>query len=462
MTELADKVLKRGEKARENFAEFCRFVLGIDPAKHQKPWVKELQAIGDDPVGKSLVIIAPPGSGKTQLVGVGFTAWMIGKHPERHLGLLSYSDMVGWARSFAVRNLIENSLPYQIAFPNVLPNKKRWGTSEFQVQREEMADPHPTLRAGGLTSAVVAYRLNGAVIDDPHDQKNSATTHQLDKAWRNWEEAISTRFTSDAWDVTIGTRWNDKDYIGRRKEQKGVKVVHTKALNSAGESYWPEHYPTEFLVLKKYQSPALFAMQYMGDTTGGEAQIIRHLATYDPMPEIMVAKHDLAIASGWDTAFKERQQNDFSVGFVGGIDRYGRIYVLDKIKGRWGLPQLLDQITGAYNSWPQFAVWVEDAASGTPAVQTLTAQSMLPVEAIMYRGGKTTRAHALAPFLHGGHVLFPKYSSWFPETEYELTHFPNTDHDDELDALFLLVDNLTKLRHPSSFLDRPRISMSMR
>jgi hypothetical protein len=282
MPELTSKILKRGEKARENFVEFCRFVLGIDPAKHQKKWVKELQAIGDDPAGKSLVIIAPPGSGKTQLVGVGFTAWMLGKHPERHLGLLSYSDMVGWARSFAVRNLVENSLPYQITFPNVLPNKKRWGTSEFQVQREDMADPHPTIRAGGLTSAVVAYRLNGLVVDDPHDQKNSATTAQLDKAWRNWEEAISTRLTSDAWTVTIGTRWNDKDYIGRRKEQKGVKVVHTKALNSAGESYWPEHYPTEFLLTKKYQSPALFAMQYMGDTTGGETQIIRHLATYDP------------------------------------------------------------------------------------------------------------------------------------------------------------------------------------
>jgi predicted phage terminase large subunit-like protein len=457
-----DKIQVRAEKARTDFREFCRFVLDITPAKHQKPWVKELQKIGDNPAGKSLCIIAPPGSGKTQLVGVGFTAWMIGKAHARHYGLLSYSDMVGWARSFAVRNLIENSLPFRLVFPEVLPEKKRWGTSEFLVKRADMADPHPTLRAGGLTSAVVAYRLNGLVVDDPHDQKNSATTSQLDKAWRNWEDAISTRLTSDAWQVTIGTRWNDQDYIGRRKEQKGVKVVHTKALNSKGESYWPEHYPTEFLLTKKYQSPALFAMQYQGDTTGGEAQIIRNLATYDYTPQVMTSKYDLVIASGWDTAFKEKQQNDFSVGFVGGMDKYGRIYVLDKVRGRWGLPALLDTIAQTYNNWPQFAVWVEDAASGTPAVQTLMSQSTLPVEAVYYRGGKTSRAHALAPYLHGGHVLFPKYASWFPETEYDLTHFPNTDHDDELDALFLLVDNLIKLRHPSSAFGRPSISVELR
>lgn len=435
--------------------------MGINPAAHQKKWVTALQEIGDHPTGQSLVIIAPPGSGKTQLVGVGFTAWMLGRDPERHYGLLSYSDQVGWARSYAVRNLIEHSEPYRIVFPEVLPEKKRWGTAEFQVRRSDIGDPHPTLRAGGLMSSVVAYRLNGLVIDDPHDQKTSATTALLDKAWTNYEDAISTRKTSDAWQVDIGTRWNDADYIGRRRKQKGVKVIHTKALTSEEESYWPEAYPTDFLLNKKDEAPALFAMQYMGDTTGGETQIIRRLTTYDEPPEYLVGKLKLAVASGWDTAFKDRQQNDFSVGYVGGMDKYGRVYILDRVKGRWGSPQLLDVMMETCVKWPQFTVWIEDQASGTPAVQHLTAQSTLPVVPIAYHGGKTSRAHALAPYLHGGHVLFPKYADWFPSCEYELTHFPNTAHDDDLDALFVLVDNLIKLRHPSSVLERPRPVLEM-
>jgi len=460
-----EKLIRRGERARQNFAEFCRFVLGFTPAAHQKQWIEELQKIGDDPSGRKLIIIAPPGSGKTQLVGVGFTAWMLGRRPERHYGLLSYADSVGWSRSYAIRNLIESSLPYRITFPEVKPDKRRWGTSEFQIARPDLADPHPTLRAGGTTSAVVAYRLNGLVIDDPHDQKNSGNKTNLDKVWENYDNAISTRLTSDAWEVVIGTRWSDADFIGRKLGQKGVKVLHTAALLRGDKSYWEEAYPAEFLINKRYQSPAMFAMQYMGDTKGGEAQIIRKLHTWDSYsrpPKYIMDELDLLVASSWDTAFKEKQQNDFTVGYIGGMDKHGRIYILDRVKGRWGLPGLLDQIAESAQKWNEFAIWVEDAASGTPAVQTLMAHSMLPVQAMPYKGGKMTRAHAIAPFLHGGHVLFPSGEEWFPDCEYQLTHYPNTGHDDDLDALFLLIDNLTKLRHPSTILNRPRIIMEMR
>lgn len=453
-----ERILQRAARARQDFAEFCRFVLKINPAKHQLEWVQALQDIGDNPAGQRVVIIAPPGSGKTQLVGVGFTAWMIGRYPERHYGLLSYADAVAWSRSFAIRSLIENDPAYRLTFPEVKANPKRWGSSEFQVLRESFSDPHPSLRAGGAMSAVVAYRLNGLVVDDPHDQKNSANSALLDKTWKNYEDAISTRLTADAWEVDIGTRWNSGDFIGHRLAQKGVRVISTAALNR-GRSYWEEQYPTDFLQQKQYESPALFALQYMGDTTGGKAQIIRDLKTYDAFstpPSLMVQMHDLVVASAWDTAMKKREQNDFTVGYTGGLDEYGRIYILDRIKGRYGLPELMNEMQDNHNKWSEFAMWVEDASSGTPAVDTLIAHSMLPVQAITYRGDKHTRAHALAPFLHGGHVLFPKGTDWFADAEHALLNYPNTPHDDDIDALFLLIDNLIKLRHPSSFLTRPR------
>jgi predicted phage terminase large subunit-like protein len=461
-SERTQKLLARGTAARASFAEFCRFVLGIDPALHQAEWVKELQAIGDKPKGAKLIIVAPPGSGKTQLVGVGFTAWMIGRHPERHHGLLSYADTVGWARSLAVRNLIENSLPYRVTFPEVQPDKRKWGVAEFNVKRPDLADPHPTLRAGGTTSAVVSYRINGLLIDDPHDQKNSNNTSLREKVWQNYEQAILTRKTSDAWEVVIGTRWADGDFIGRLLKRKGYRVITTPALTKSGRSYWPEQYPKDFLDELRFKSPALFAVQYMGDTTGGDTGIIRSIATYDDPAEVVVAKGGLLVASGWDTAFKEKQQNDFSVGYIGGMDRWGRIFILDRIKGRWGLPGLLEQINDAFIKYSQSYVWIEDAASGTPAIQTLMESSPhIPTVPVSYRGGKTTRAHALAPFLHGGHVLFPKYADWFEDAQFNLTRFPYADHDDDVDALFTLIDNLTKLRHPSSIIDRPNPIMVM-
>ena len=465
LTALSDKtrqILERGQKARTDIVEFFRFVMGHEPATHQIAWLRELQALSDNPAGKKLCIIAPPGAGKTTLM-IGFVAYMIGRYPTDHLGLLSYSDQVGWARSRAVKELIANSKPYHITFPEIKPSKAKWGDTEFIIQRPDIGDPHPTLRAGGTQSAVVAYRLNGLLIDDPHDQKNSATPHQREKCFKNYEDAIRTRITAKGWQVIIGTRWSDDDFIGRITKQKGWKVLHTTAIASNGKSYWPEAYPFTFLDTIRYESPALFAVQYMGDTTGGESGIIRHVEYYNETPEIIIAKGDLLIASSWDTAFKEKQANDFSVSYIGGMDKWGRVYLLDRIKGRWGLPGLLDQMAESHVKYGQSYIWIEDAASGTPAIQTLMESAPhIPTVPVSYVGGKTTRAHALAPYLHGGHVLFPKSASWVEDAVYNLTRFPYIPHDDDLDALFILVNELTKLRHPSYINERPQFRLRMR
>src|SRR3990167_1564504 len=276
-------------------------VLGIKPASHQREWVECLQALAegklkseDGKVTRNLLVIAPPGSGKTQLVGVGFSAWMIGRNQFRHCGLISCADKVTWSRSVAILNMIEHDRAYKLVFPEdrelaeemsvvpVVPDKSNWSNAEFRLLRERFSDPHPTLRAGGSMSAVVAYRLDGLVIDDPMDQKNSNNAEMRLKVFRNYESAILTRLVSEAWQVCIGTRWADDDFLGylMRRKKDNFRVIHIPALNKANRSYWPQQYPQWKLDELRHQSPELFELQYMGDTTTGGAGILRQLATY--------------------------------------------------------------------------------------------------------------------------------------------------------------------------------------
>lgn len=469
MTLISDKtglVLERAKKARTNFREFCQFIGGIQIARHQKKWIDELQAIGDQPFGKKVLFIAPPGAGKTTIM-VLFTAWMIGRYPEEHIGYFSYADQVAWERSRAVRNIIEFSKPYHYVFPHIQPNKSSWGVESFQIQRNKIGDPHPTLRAGGATSAVVAYRINGLVIDDAHDPKNSANPAQREKVIRNYDDAIATRLTAKQWQVVIGTRWADTDLIGNLARRRGWKVVHIQALRKTAEglsSYWEEQYPLEFLEAKRYESPATFAMQYMGDTSGGESGIITKLHRFYQDPIKFVEENNLVLAAGWDTAMKRGEENDFSVGYIGGLDKYGRIYILARQKGRYSLQELMDTIAQDYEDWGLFSIWIEDTASGTPAVDQLMAQ-MPHLPTVLVKptsGGKASRVHALAPLLHGGHVLFYGNADWFADCEYNLIHFPYTDHDDDPDALFVLVNNLLTIQHPDAYVNRPEVRMDMR
>lgn len=453
-----DALLRRARLCQTDFREFVKFVMNVQPRPFQEPLFDALQEIADDSFGKRLLVIMPPGFGKTTIVAVAFTAFMIGKYYTRHYGMISYADRVAWRRSGAVKKLIESSLPYKLIFPAVKPGDQ-WSASEMQVERPDPADPHPTLRSAGATSAVVAYRLNGIVFDDMHDKKNVKTIGAREEVWKNYEETISTRITEDAWAVGIGTRWAEDDWIGRvlENEKDLWKVIHVKALDDKNKSTWPREqggYSTAFLLKKKREKPALFAMQYQGDTSGGEAQIIRVIHQYkDPLDEIR--RKDLLIGAAWDTAMKEKEVNDFTCSYVGGLDEYGRIYILDRVKERFTLPALLDEIDVQFNMWRPFAVWIEDQSSGTSAIQTVIEESpFVPVNPVNYPGGKIPRAHTLSQYLHNGTVLLPSWADWLEDTIHFLTKFPNAGFDDDVDAMFILVDNLLRTKHPASYNNR--------
>ena len=73
---------------------------------------------------------------------------MIGRYPTEHFGLISYADKPAWDRAVAVRNVLETSALYHRIFPKIEKDPQSWGSSGFRVMRPNIADPHPTLRAG--------------------------------------------------------------------------------------------------------------------------------------------------------------------------------------------------------------------------------------------------------------------------------------------------------------------------
>lgn len=464
-----DRLDKRIEKARTNFEMFIRLVLGFKHAHHQNEWVEACQEIGDNPEGQRVCIIAAPGAGKSSLVVAGFVSWMIGRYPYMHFGLISFADKPALERATTVRNIIETSSIYRQIFPEIMPDFTAWDKASFRVRRENVADLHPTLRSAGARSSVVSYRFHGLVIDDPHDPKNVGTPTARKKVWDNYVDAIATRLVKNAWQLVISTRWSDDDFVGcllrqQYKKKKLWKVIHTPALDSRGRSYWPEEYPTELLKEKEYNEPASFAIQYMGDTTGGSTQIIRKLGVYEEEPEEILKTKDLMLASGWDTCLKKGEENDFNVGFTAGLDQHGVIWVIDQLKGRWGVPELARQMIESYEKFKQFTVWIEDTAAGTPAIDTVMEEApIVPTEPVPVSGDKISRANSLAGWIHGGHILFPEKATWFNETKHILTHFPYVDHDDEVDALFVLCKKLLEQRHPAMYLqERQRVRLQMR
>ena len=466
------KLMERGKRAAKNFREFCRFIGGFDPIAHQKEQVDACQDIGNNPQGdQKYIVVAPPGSGKSQLIGVLFIAWMIGKYPDEHVGLLSYADKPAHKQSDAIRKIIVESKPYHFTFPNIKKDLSSWGKSECKVLRKSIIDQHPTLRCGGTQSAVVSYRMSGLVFDDPISQKQSRSAEQLEKAWDNYLMTVTTRLIDNAWQMVIGTRWVDDDFIGSLllRKLEGWNIIHIPALDKQGKTYWPPDgkwgYSQKFMENKKTLDPELFQVAYMGNPGKEGTGIIKKLPVYREAPDLdMVKRLDLLVAVGWDTAYKDKEKNDYTVGYVGGLDAYGVIWILYRTKGRFTTPKLIEEIYNIQEAWNPYEQWIEDSGGGTPAVQTIQAESPdIPLLTVpVTRGGKRSRAHALVPYIKGGRVTFARHATWFDNSRYNLTRFPFITHDDDIDALWVLVSNLLNMTHPAEYEKREQRRLRMR
>ncbi|KKK89436.1 hypothetical protein LCGC14_2733100, partial [marine sediment metagenome] len=309
MPKLPPEILERAAKARDDFPTFVALVWKFSPLKHQKRWMKELKRMVAGEI-KELLIVAPRGSGKSALVGVLFLTWMIGRNPDKHYGLISYTDKIAYRRSKAIRNIIQYDPIFRLIFPGLVPDFRNWSRESFTLKRADATDLHPTLIAAGSTSAIISSRLDGLVYDDPHDEKNSKSPTKRREVVETYDTSIYFCLQGDAWTACIATRYADDDLPGIFIT-RGFTLVHQRAITESYNSrtkkrkelsYAPELKSLALLKKEQEKNPLVFALQMQGDTTGGKAAIIKKLHTYqaDELPDLQ----ELLIQAGTDTNYK--------------------------------------------------------------------------------------------------------------------------------------------------------------
>ncbi len=164
--------------------------------------------------------------------------------------------------------------------------------------------------------------------------------------------------------------------------------------------------------------------------------------------DIKDLKFDTKIIS-LDTAFKDNETNDFSVGSVwgkvgGGGGGGAKYYLLDMMVERCAFPDLMQKTIELYNFWLPEVVLIEDRASGQSLIQMLQQSTTMPVRPIPVDRDKTTRAAATTPLFEHGQVLFvvpgpadesAAYPDYITMAVDQLTVFPFGEFDDIVDSI---------------------------
>jgi predicted phage terminase large subunit-like protein len=125
-----------------------------------------------------------------------------------------------------------------------------------------------------------------------------------------------------------------------------------------------------------------------------------------------------------------------------------QFYLLDVFRRRLNYPDLKRQVRELGHLHRADTILIEDKASGTQLIQELQGERVRGISGYEPPPGadKIMRLHAQTALFESGFVLLPRRSSWLADYVTELTGFPGTKYDDQVDST---TQALSHMKAPS-------------
>jgi predicted phage terminase large subunit-like protein len=406
---------------------------------------------------KRLIVNLPPRSLKSHSASVALPAWLLGHNPALQIICASYGQDLADKHARDCRTLMGRSF-YRRLFPHTRLSAEKQSVNEFM-----------TLAQGFRLSTSVGGVLTGRgadviILDDPlkPDDALSETRRSSVNDWYN--NTLLTRLNSkrDGIIIIVMQRLHQDDLVGHVMAQGSWEVLSFPAIaqedevhlistpfgrrrfeRKAGEALEPYREPLLVLAgIRRTIGEYNFASQYQQEPIplGGAILRTAWLKRYDSsdLPESFDC-----ILQSWDTANKSGELNDFSVCTTWGAanDCY---YLLDVFRQRLNYPDLKRAVREQACRLHADIVLIEDKASGTQLIQDLQNDGMCGVEPYAPPPGsdKTLRLYAQTAEFESGRVCVPHSAPWLDEYIRELTAFPGSKYDDQVDSTTQAIEHL--------------------
>ena len=412
----------------------------------------------------------------SQLLARLFPVWCFSKNPHSRFLLTSYSDDLVEGHSVAIKDII-GSKQFQKIYPGYGfkqdSNKKaQW---ILQHNGSNVGEFSAFSIKGSLTGRRAGYMEQGftgcIIIDDPIkpiDALSKAKREQCNNLIYN--TLGSRKAKADTPIVMIMQRLHDEDvtgFIKRQSKGQGWTFFSIPALIDAGTfnsfpeqikqqayeylkddlqkygqaSYWEFKEPRTSLRILQQNDVSTFMAQYQQEPSPEGGILIQKdwFRNFESLPEKLTNFRITA-----DTAISAKKTADNSV-LILSAESGGNLYILDLIKGKWQMPQLiqntLDFVQSYKTKYPNTlfkGIFIEAKASGQSLLQTLRQNTKLPVLDLQPQGDKVLRVQQCLPYMQSGRVHIPHQAMWKEQFLDQLARFSPTmshKHDDQVDAL---------------------------
>lgn len=410
---------------------------------------------------RNLALCLPVGSGKS-LITEYFITWCFARSVNNTFCYTSHSDRLINKLSKECKDIIENP-HWTLLFGHKLKKDDRQRVN-FSFAGAKNRTGLTAGTTGGAITGLDAGNPNiegfsGAlIIDDPMDAGNGRYENARAEVVTFYDEKLSTRRrTPTTPTILIMQRLHLDDLVGwiEKNEPEDWEIVKIPAIDENGVSFWAERYPVEELRKIQKINNFKFQSQYQQDPIASGGAVIKTEWFKYYQPHLTYEYQRIFITA--DTAQKVKEHNDYSVLIVWGVTKFGKLHLLDMIRGKWEAPDLKRQVKILWNRWCKgigtcgcSGLYVEDKASGTGLIQEIKRECAIPVVPLEADKDKLTRLEGVLAHIEAGNIELPGTPEQNKELLNECEAFTRDDshkHDDIVDTLvYGIMVGLSKLQ----------------
>ena len=240
------------------FNEFVQRYAGFELAEHQR----RIEAALMDPLGKLVMILGHPESGKSTLVSLWYVIYRIAQNPDNRIAIVTKSSnkaqdlVVRVARYLSEEHLYLDAPQNLIAdFNGFKPHHSQgleWSQDQFFVRHRKSGERDPTLQGLGIAKQIYGARLDYLILDDAlviENQISETTKDRLD----TWVDGEARSRAQRGQFIVNGTRLLPQDLYGQwRKSWKNHKLYREVIIPALLDEYtenerpsWPEYHTLE-------------------------------------------------------------------------------------------------------------------------------------------------------------------------------------------------------------------------
>lgn len=368
--------------------------------KHGDEWLtdRKVRAAGK----KYMMAIVPRNCAKTQVITIGFNAWLMVRAPDLFVAL--GNESYGLAQAFLGGIKGHISLPesgrapdwhlFVWLFGDWSRGAKKWAQDEISHGMRASSGKDPSILCFSPTSAITGRHPDIGNLDD-------LVSYDAYKRDANWNDVaygcmvdLIPAVEPNGLIIYSGTRYGDNDPAGRSLREDGIAtltghqhgpyqpteggrwhVLFFDALDETGEPEFPKTWPQREIDLYCKKDPVKGASQLRNDPKKHglmaltDEQFLLCTVKRDTLPESM----DIVLSL--DCGFKERAKKGASesVIMVAGCDwinKPGHWFVLDSHhSATWRSEQFLELLINTHMYWENLghrviAITDEDTPGG--------------------------------------------------------------------------------------------------